>query len=40
LHPEIEKVPFEKIEKLANRFYSLAIKRRNWFRRLLRHGTN
>jgi len=30
LHPEIERVPFKEIEKQANRFYSLAIKERNW----------
>ncbi|MDW0289707.1 MAG: hypothetical protein QN650_08860 [Nitrososphaeraceae archaeon] len=31
LYPEIEKVPFEEIEKQVNRFYSLAIKRRIGF---------
>jgi tetratricopeptide (TPR) repeat protein len=30
LHPEIEKVPFNEIEKQANAFYSLAIKNKNW----------
>jgi len=33
-------VPFEEIEKQVNRFCSLAIKRRNWFRRLRWHGAN
>jgi len=32
LHPEIKKVPFNKIEKQANAFYSLAIKNKNWAR--------
>jgi hypothetical protein len=30
LQPEVQKVPFKEIEKQANRFYSLAIKDKNW----------
>jgi hypothetical protein len=30
LHPEVEKVSFDKIEIQANQFYSLAVKDRNW----------